>query len=127
MAPRILIIDDEVHLVKILEFILKRAGYETISAHDGKEGLETALAQRPDLVILDLTLPVLDGAEVCRGIRRAEGLSGVPVIMLTAHSRWGQGDEASISPDIWMEKPFNTGTLLEKIAELLARNNVQSI
>ncbi len=118
MAKRILIVDDEIHLARIIEFTLKHAGYETILAHDGREGLEKALSGRPDLVILDFTLPVLDGGIVCRELKRAEATRFIPVMMLTARDISSRGSDESIGADAWMEKPFNMEALLERIRVL---------
>ncbi len=115
----ILIVDDEIHLTRILEFTLRHAGYDTITAHDGREALEKALSRTPDLVILDLTLPVLDGAIVCREIKRAADSRGVRVIILTAQDIARREADESIGADLWMEKPFKFEALLEAIDGLL--------
>jgi DNA-binding response OmpR family regulator len=119
MPKRILIVDDEVHLAKIIEFTLKRAGYETIVAHDGRNGLEKALTLMPDLIILDYTLPVLDGGIVCAELRRCETTRSIPIMILTAHDISRTCADGSVDADEWMEKPFNTEALLERIRELL--------
>jgi two-component system response regulator VicR len=87
MAKKILIVDDEKNIVDILSFILKKEGYEIITAYDGKEGLEAALTKSPDLVLLDVMLPYMDGFEVCGEIRKKDKL--LPIIMLTAPGRGG--------------------------------------
>ena len=83
MKTRILVVDDEVHLAKILQFTLKHAGYEVSLAYDGGEALELFEREKPDLVILDLMLPVLDGYKVCNRIKEHPALK-VPVIILSA-------------------------------------------
>ena len=125
MKRTILIVDDEVHLTRILEFTLRQAGYDTIVAHDGREALEKALASTPDLAILDLTLPVLDGGIVCREIKRAAGGRGVPVIILTARDISSRGRDESIEADLWMEKPFKFEALLEGIRALIGGGATQ--
>ena len=82
MAKTILIVEDETNIVDILSFRLEREGYNTIEAYDGQTGLQLAQEQNPDLILLDLMLPRMDGFEVCRRLR-AEG-SSIPIIMLTA-------------------------------------------
>src|SRR5438105_1731465 len=83
---RVLIIEDERPLTDVLVYNLRREGYETVVAHDGQEGLRKAQTLVPDLVLLDLMLPVLDGLEVCRQLRSAEHTRSIPIIMLTAKS-----------------------------------------
>lgn len=120
MKRTILIVEDEVHLARILDFTLRSAGYETIVAHNGREGLEKAISLCPDLVILDLTLPEIDGETVCREIRRAAGSKGTRVIILTGRDVGRGGGESSVGADLWMEKPFRFEALLDGIGRLLA-------
>src|SRR4051812_31021104 len=80
--PRILIIEDERALTDVLQYNLQREGYEVLLAHDGQEGLRKAQMQLPDIVILDLMLPLLDGLEVCRALRSGERTRTIPIIML---------------------------------------------
>lgn len=82
MSKRILIVEDEKNIVDILSFNLGREGYETLEAYDGEAGLQLALEQNPDLILLDLMLPRMSGFDVCRAVR-AKG-QNTPVIMLTA-------------------------------------------
>ena len=82
MGKTVLIIEDEQNIVDILSFNLGREGYDTLEALDGPTGLQLALEQNPDLILLDLMLPGMDGFEVCRRIREAG--SSVPIVMLTA-------------------------------------------
>ncbi|MGE5529553.1 MAG: winged helix-turn-helix domain-containing protein [Patescibacteria group bacterium] len=118
---RILIVEDEAAIAETLAFNLEREGYEAISAHDGREGLAMALAAKPDLIILDLMLPGLDGIEVCRRIRAA-GLA-MPVIMLTA--REGETDRVlglETGADDYVTKPFSLRELLARIRAALRRS-----
>ena len=82
MGKTVLIVEDEQNIVDILSFILTKEGYDTLEALDGPTGLQLALEQNPDLVLLDLMLPGMDGFEVCRQLRKAG--SAVPIVMLTA-------------------------------------------
>src|SRR5579859_3836240 len=82
--PRILIIEDERALTDVLTYNLQREGYQTIVAHDGQEGLRKAQMQLPDLILLDLMLPVMDGLAVCRSLRSHEATRHIPILMLTA-------------------------------------------
>lgn len=123
MKRRILIVDDEIHLARIIDFTLRAAGYETTIAHDGPEAIEAALSSPPDLVVLDLTLPRLGGEEVCRRLRAGERTRAVPVIILTAYDVSRRTANAVSGPNLWMEKPFEAKVLLARIAELIAGSN----
>ncbi|HEY5132893.1 MAG TPA: response regulator [Candidatus Krumholzibacteriaceae bacterium] len=119
MARKILIADDEVHLVKILQLTLERAGYEAIVAYDGAEALKKAQEERPDLVIFDSLLPVLDGWKVCRMLKSDELTKSIPVIILSASDLARAEIDEPISADLFMEKPFNSTVLLDGISSLL--------
>jgi len=120
--PRILIVEDERDLCDVLTYNLHREGFETLVAHDGQEGLRKAQMQVPDLVILDLMLPRLDGLEVCRQIRAGKQTRGIPIIMLTA-----KGEETdqvvgfSVGADDYVTKPFSPKVLLQRIRALQRR------
>jgi phosphate regulon transcriptional regulator PhoB len=119
MATKILIVDDEPPIIDILEYNLKKANYEVIVAHDGQEALEKARHQRPDLVILDLMLPKLDGLEVCRALRREGDL---PIIMLTAKDE--EIDRVvglELGADDYVVKPFSVRELLARVKTVLRR------
>jgi DNA-binding response OmpR family regulator len=120
MAKKILIVDDEKDLVETLTFRLKSYGYEVISAHDGKDGLDMARSESPDLILLDLMLPKLDGYKVCRMLKFDEKFKKIPIIMLTARS---QEDDKKIGletgANAYITKPFNPKSLLAKIEELI--------
>jgi len=120
MATRILIVDDEPPIIDVLEYNLKKANYEVIVARDGQEALEKARHQRPDLVILDLMLPKLDGLEVCRALRRDGDL---PIIMLTAKDE--EIDRVvglELGADDYVVKPFSVRELLARVKTVLRRS-----
>ncbi|MBU1147495.1 MAG: response regulator [Candidatus Omnitrophica bacterium] len=120
MAKRILIVDDEPQIVMVVESRLKASGYEVISACDGQEGLDKARSEKPDLIILDLMLPKLDGYKVCRMLKFDEKYKKIPVIIFTA--RAGQEEEKlshETGADAYITKPFEATVLLKKIEELL--------
>src|SRR5947209_7629220 len=120
--PRILLIDDERGLTKVLTYNLQREGYETLVAHDGREGLIKAQTHLPDLILLDLMLPVLNGLEVCRELRAGERTRTIPILMLTAKAE--ETDQVvgfSLGADDYVTKPFSVKVLMERIKALLRR------
>lgn len=120
MPSKILIVDDEVHLARILQFTLEHAGYSVRTAFDGEEALEKARSEHPDLVILDLMLPIIDGYKVCNVLKSDEEFKGVPIIILSARDLSAEELDEPIGADLFMEKPFNTNVLIKKISELLS-------
>jgi two-component system alkaline phosphatase synthesis response regulator PhoP len=118
--PRILIVDDEPEMVRGLEDNLRFEGYQTLSARDGRRGLELAVSEAPDLVVLDLMLPGMSGWDVCREIRR-RGLD-IPVIMLTARGEERDRIEGlELGADDYVSKPFSLRELLARIRAVLRR------
>jgi two-component system phosphate regulon response regulator PhoB len=121
--PRILIIEDERALTEVLSYNLQREGYQTVVAHDGQEGLRKAQLLLPDLVILDLMLPVLDGLAVCRALRASEQTRHIPVLMLTAKAE--ETDQVvgfSLGADDYVTKPFSVKVLLQRVKALQRRS-----
>jgi len=119
---KILIVDDEPAIVEALSLRLGANGYEVISAADGVEGLQKARTEKPDLIILDIMLPKMDGLKVCRMLKFDEKHGSIPIILLTAKVQQldlEQGKEAGA--DAYMTKPFRSDELLAKIKELLDR------
>src|SRR5436189_1389901 len=86
MRQKILVVDDEPEAVELVEFNLKQAGYDVSAAADGAEALKKARAERPNLIVLDLMLPEMDGLEVCKVLRRDPATAGITIIMLTARA-----------------------------------------
>ena len=119
MSARILIVDDEPAIVDMLAYNLRRANYQVIIAQDGEEALSKALQEQPDLIILDLMLPRLDGLEVCRALRRKRD---VPIIMLTA--RDAEVDRVvglELGADDYVVKPFSVRELMARVKSVLRR------
>lgn len=125
MAKKILVVDDEMHLARILQFTLENAGYEVFLAYDGREALNRVNEVMPDLVILDLVLPLIDGYKVCNTIKNNEATNGIPVIILTARDLDSLHFDEEVLADRLMQKPFNTDILLKEIEELI-RNGKSS-
>lgn len=121
---QILIVEDDASLSEVLDYNLRQEGYETLVARDGQTGLREARLRPPELVILDLMLPMIDGLEVCRQIRSDAALQDVLVLMLTARSE--ESDELvgfSVGADDYVTKPFSVKVLLQRIQALLRRKD----
>ncbi|MEA4951439.1 MAG: response regulator transcription factor [Aminobacteriaceae bacterium] len=121
-GQRILIVEDEEAIVEVVSRTLRRHGYETASAADGDDALEKAFSLRPDLVILDLMLPKMDGWEVCRRLKADRQTASVPVLMLTARREERDVVEGlEIGADDYMKKPFSLAELAARVKALLRR------
>jgi DNA-binding response OmpR family regulator len=122
MAKTVLVIDDEPELVKLLDYNLTKAGYVALSARDGEKGLAAARQHHPDLVILDVMMPGLDGWEVCKRLRADPATASVPLLMLTAKAE--EGDRVlglELGADDYVTKPFGVNELLARVKALLRR------
>ncbi len=119
MPPLILVVDDEPKVARLARDYLEKNGFRVLTAADGQSALTTARREKPDLVILDLMLPVIDGREVCRILRRE---SDVPIIMLTALSEEiDQVTGLEIGADDYITKPFSVRALVARVRALLRR------
>jgi len=118
-AARILVVDDVPENVRLLEAVLEAHGYETVAAMDGRAALEVARAADPDLVLLDVMMPELDGYAVCRQLREREETAVLPVIMLTASEGPEKTKAIEAGADDFIAKPFNRDELLTRIRSLL--------
>jgi len=117
--PKILVVDDERSIIDLLEYNLRRNGYQVIVARDGRQALRLAQAEQPNLVILDLMLPGLDGLDVCRVLRRE---SAIPIIMLTARDE--EVDRVvglELGADDYVTKPFSVRELMARVKAVLRR------
>ncbi len=123
-AKKILIIEDEKAISDIIKFNLTKEGFETETAYDGQTGLEKALAGGPDLILLDVMLPLMDGFEVCKRVREA---SGVPILMLTAKEE--EVDKVlglELGADDYITKPFGMRELIARIRANIRRMEAQA-
>ena len=120
MPKKILIVDDEPIIVRLVESRLKASGYDVISASDGQEALNTARAEKPDLIILDIMLPKMDGYRVCRLLKLDDNFRQIPIIMFSARVQ-GEDQEKGMAAgaEAYLTKPFNPATFMNKIKELL--------
>ena len=119
---RVLVAEDEPNIVISLEFLLSGAGHEVAIARNGPEALDLAGRLRPDLVVLDVMLPMVDGFEVCRRLRAHPATQGTRILMLTARGRQSEIDKGmAAGADAYMTKPFATKELLETVAGMLER------
>jgi DNA-binding response OmpR family regulator len=120
MSMKILVVDDEPNIVKLLESRLKSNGYDVISALDGEGCLKKAIAEKPDLVLLDIIMPGLNGFEVCKRLKENDQTKDVPVIMLTAiagEKTLSKGLEEGAN--CFITKPFNVVNLLSEIRTVM--------
>ncbi len=121
---RILIVEDDASLAEVLDYNLHQEGYETQIARDGQQGLREIRLRCPDLVVLDLMLPMIEGLEVCRLLRADPATQGLLVLMLTARAE--ESDELvgfSVGADDYVTKPFSVKVLLQRINALLRRKD----
>ena len=122
---RVLVVDDEPDLIRILEFGLKAAGYQVEIAVDGQEGLKKAREIRPDIILLDLMLPKLDGYKVCRLLKFDERYRQIPIIILSARTQ--EGDQAlakEMGANRFITKPYEFSEILAHIEALLKASSV---
>jgi two-component system alkaline phosphatase synthesis response regulator PhoP len=120
MAKKILVVDDEPDIRKLTSLRLKLSGYDALTAADGQEALDLIRQHKPDLVLLDLLLPVIGGSEVCKQIKEDEELKHTPVILFTARSDTMTAEKAKqLGADDYMTKPFDPEEMLNKIKQTL--------
>ena len=119
---KVLVVDDEVFVRKMIEVRLKAAGVAVIEAENGLEALEKASAERPDLIIMDVMMPKMDGFQACEAIRSDPDISNTPILMLTARGQMVDVEKAMALGIIeYVTKPFSPKGLAEKVMEILNR------
>jgi DNA-binding response OmpR family regulator len=120
MAKRVLIADDEPNIVTSLEFLMEQAGYETQVASNGQEALDLATSFRPDLVLLDVMVPLKSGYEVCQRLKSDPATRGIKIVMVSAKGRDVEVAKAlELGADAYITKPFSTRELVAKVREML--------
>jgi DNA-binding response OmpR family regulator len=113
---KILVVDDEAYIVELVKFNLEKEGYEVVVAHDGLKALDMVRTEEPDLIILDIMLPRMDGLEVCRLVKQDQALKAIPIIMLTA-----KGEEfdtilgLEMGADDYIKKPFSPREMIARV------------
>ena len=119
---KILVVDDEIYIVHILDFSLGMEGYEVLTALDGEQALERARAELPDLIVLDIMMPKLDGYETCKMLKADERTRNIPVILLSAKGRHtDQKVGFDVGADDYITKPFSPRKLVDRINTLLGQ------
>lgn len=120
MPKKILVVDDELDILQVVKFRLKKEGYEIIAAHNGQEALDLVKKEKPNLILLDLRLPVIDGYEVCRRLKSDEELKAIPIIFMTASSAGKVAEKTKeLKADDYIIKPFEPEVLLEKVKKFI--------
>ncbi|MEW6376190.1 MAG: response regulator [Thermodesulfobacteriota bacterium] len=120
MGRKILVTEDSPTILEILKSVLEEEGYEVITAMDGHQALELARNEKPDLMILDLMLPKIDGYKVCRMLKFDEKYKNIPIIMLTARTKESEENLGKeVGADAYIRKPFQPEMIIDKIRELL--------
>ena len=126
MAKKVLIAEDEPNIVESLSFLLERAGFEVSVKSDGREALDAALASVPDVLILDVMLPSLDGYEILRQLKVDERTANLPVMMLTAKGQREDRETAlKFGADLFVTKPFSNAEIVEAVKDLADPPNAE--
>ena len=117
---KVLVVDDEVYILHILDFSLGAEGFDVITAADGEQALARARSERPDLIVMDIMMPRLDGYETCKRLKSDPATKDIPVLLLTARGREEdrkRGMEAGAND--YMTKPFSPNKLIGRVSEML--------
>ena len=121
MPPKILVVDDDRNLLKLFKYVLEKDGFAVITAMDGESGLKLALAERPDLVMLDLKMPKLDGMEVLRKLKADPLTAAIPVVMITASAQKADAERALREGAVgYIIKPFRIAELRDCVRAALS-------
>jgi len=123
---KILVVDDEIYIVHILDFSLGIEGYEVMTALDGEQALAKVSQEKPDLIVLDIMMPKLDGYETCKALKSNPGTKDIPVILLSAKGRnVDQKVGFEVGADDYITKPFSPRKLVERINAILGQTSRQ--
>ncbi|MBL7068738.1 MAG: response regulator [Candidatus Omnitrophica bacterium] len=122
MGKRILIVEDEKDMADVIRQLLEREGYHIDIAYDGEEGLEKIKATMPDLVLLDVMLPKLDGRDLLKIVKNDKDLMGIPILMVSARSeQWDRELGLELGAEEYVEKPLDSARLLRKISNIFTK------
>ena len=125
---RILVVDDEIYIVHILDFSLGMEGYEVVTALDGEEGLQKAIEFKPDLIVLDIMMPKMDGYETCKALKADERTKHIPVILLSAKGRNVDMQTGyDVGADEYITKPFSPRKLVDRINAMLGQTDASKL
>ncbi|MBW1856218.1 MAG: response regulator [Deltaproteobacteria bacterium] len=128
MPKKILIVDDNVDSRELVVKILKHSGYQTVEAVDGEDALEKAVEERPDLILMDRSLPKIDGYEVTRRLKNQKALKDTPIVALTAHAMRGDREKAlEAGCEGYISKPINVRALPEQVKAYLQGKRERSL
>jgi two-component system, OmpR family, alkaline phosphatase synthesis response regulator PhoP len=120
MTKKVLIVDDEMNIAISVEFLMRREGFDVLVAKDGEEGLAKIRSWKPDLVLLDVMMPKMDGFQVCHAVRNDAALAGTRIVMLTAKGRQAEVEKGiSLGAEDYIPKPFSTRELVNRVKSLL--------
>jgi DNA-binding response OmpR family regulator len=120
MSKKVLIVDDEPSIIVALQFLMEQNGYTTMVAFSGEEAMESVVKHHPDLILLDIMLPVVDGLEVCQRIRENPDWSDIRIVLVTAlGSDVNVTKGLDLGADAYITKPFSNADLVAKVKELL--------
>ena len=120
-APTVLVVDDDPVIVKLLQVNFEMEGYNVLTANDGEEGLHRARTERPDIVLLDVMMPKMDGLQVARALKDDPETAPIPVILLSAKAQAADVQAGRDVADDYITKPFDPLELLERVSQLLAQ------
>ena len=119
-SKKILVVDDDPYILMSLEFLMKKNGYEVMVARNGTEALDLVEKQLPDIVLLDIMMPDVDGYEICRHIKKANRLKHTKVVFMSAKSKEADIQKGyDLGASLYITKPFSTRELVKKVNELL--------
>jgi two-component system, cell cycle response regulator DivK len=124
MSKRVLVIEDNERNLYLVTYLLERQGFRVSSARDGTSGIERAVAERPDLVILDIQLPQMDGYEVAKALRAVQELGNTPIVAVTSYAMPGDREKAlAVGCNGYLEKPIEPLTFVEEVQRILSENS----
>ncbi|MDB4651911.1 response regulator [Verrucomicrobia bacterium] len=128
MMYRVLIADDEPHMLKFIEFTLRKGDFEILKANDGVQALKVAEAQKPNVIVLDVLMPGMDGVTALKNLKKNSVLKLIPVILLTARGHTLDPEEAKkAGASYYLTKPFSPTELLKQVQQLAASGSSQTV